>query len=124
MKKKSEEFLKLQEDWYARIRRDGFEDIEDTKSGNEYLKRWDSSYFQSRYCPQIFKGKESYYQSAGQFFYLNLFKNTKEKKIWFFHSEGLSMREIASKMKIKLSVVHQTIAFYRKIMFHVWSDPS
>lgn len=98
---KSKEFLELQEKWYSKLKKKGFNDIEDhdeTYRPERDLKEWHSSMFQVNNSPERFQEKVRYYQLAGQFVHEHEFKDELEKLIWQGHSEGLSTREISRRM--------------------------
>lgn len=93
--------------WYDQLKEDGFEDIEDE---NEALKCWHTSYFQCRYSPQSFVEKQQYYQMTKTFLRTHKFKSKQHKQIWFLHSEGFSIREIAKQLSLnKDSVINPTL---------------
>lgn len=95
---RSKEFLALKDRWYARLAKEGFEDIE----RNEHaLKLWHSEYFADprRYDPNAAEARQTYYRIAGQFLNDHKFKNAWEKKVWAMHAEGLGIREIAANIK-------------------------
>ena len=91
---KSNDFKKLQQKWYQKLARSGFEDIEDTNSERELLHTWDSLYFLSRYEVDQFHAKERYYQLANQFLEEHEFDTSWAKGIWACHCDGMSGREI------------------------------
>jgi hypothetical protein len=94
--KHNPELLKLKATWYAKLKKKGFQDIEQDE---ERLNTWDSHYFHSNYDFTRFQAKEEYYRLAGQFLNCHKFKNAAEKKVWELHSSGKSIREIVTKMK-------------------------
>lgn len=112
----SREFKELQAEWYNKLKKTGFEDIEDVNSPREYLKVWDSTYFQSNYVPMIFLAKQEYYRRSAIFLMDYTFFNSEEKNIWQHHSEGIPLRQIAKNLNIILSRVRTTIAKLRRIM--------
>ncbi len=91
----------LQAKWYKKLAKAGFEDIEDVSSPREFLKEWHGSWFRSRGHTDQFLAKESYFYPAGHFLTNYEFDNEVERKVWAFHSEGLSLREIAARMRWK-----------------------
>jgi hypothetical protein len=94
-------FKALQDEWYAKLKKKGFEDIEDTDSPQQYLKSWHSQYFQVKYTATTFEAKQEYYQMALSFLNDHRFANRKEKEIWKLHTDGLSLRKIASTLNAK-----------------------
>lgn len=95
----SSELKKLQKQWYCKLAKAGFEDIEDTDSKNEMLKRWDSLYFLSRYDAKSFEEHQRYYQRASQFLESNYFDTSFEKAIWALWTEGKTIKEIEKRLK-------------------------
>lgn len=89
----------LQTKWYAKLKRDGFEDIEQTSDDKGYLKQYDNSYYMARYTPLEFGNKQEYYIKAQHFLVEHAFETEQEKQIWKLHSEGFSLREIAKIIK-------------------------
>lgn len=81
--------------WYKRLKDEGFEDIEDTNSPNGMLKSWHHFRFQAQYDPDTFSAREKYYQLATHFLHSHTFHSELERQVWFLHSEGKSVREIA-----------------------------
>lgn len=117
----SSDFKKLQNEWYQKLKDDGFEDIEDTRSPQRYLKTWHASYFQCRYTEDLFQIKEEYYRRRRTFLHEYPFKNKNHERIWQLHSDAISMREIASilkeeGMKMNKDQINQIIFQYQKIM--------
>lgn len=114
-----QELKKLQDKWYKKLAKAGFEDIEDINSPNEFLKEWHGSWFRSRGHASRFTAKESYFYQAGHFLTNHEFKNEQEKKVWKLHSEGLSLREIAKAMRWKSHFnVNLIIKRLREEMLH------
>jgi len=104
---KTAKFKKLQQQWYRKIAKAGHVEIENTDHGDKaMLYRWDSHYFASR------KGLKSeaqarYYELARQFLNDHNFDTSNEKLVWEQHSEGLSIVDIASKLRFKLAFVRK-----------------
>lgn len=102
------DFEELQKCWYAKLRDDGFEDIEDDHGRP---REWDFNFFRNKFDPIKYQTTLIYYEWAR--FVLNnyRFKNELQKAIWELHSEGLSERKIALKIKkYKKSWIHVIIA--------------
>lgn len=98
---KNPEFRKLQRDWYKKLKEDGFEDIEDTNSKEEFLKEWHSSSFQLSHDPATFEAKQEYFYLATKFLSSYQFPTEVERIIWTLHAEGKSLREIAVDLQTK-----------------------
>lgn len=101
---KSREFNKLREEWYKKLEREGFKDIEEyyPVSDKTFLKVWDSHYFKSEshgfYGDELHKLKADYFYYAVQYFHQGTFDNDTEKEIWNIHAQGLGVRKIAEKL--------------------------
>lgn len=98
MDRNSPQFKKLQKQWYEKLAKEGFEDIEQT-DGN--LKVWTSHIhrsLQSLANPTLREAKETYYRLASQFLHEFVFPDQKTKKIWQMHSDGISYRHIAKEL--------------------------
>jgi hypothetical protein len=126
MRHKPKTFNQLQEEWYAKLKKEGFEDIEQTDTKERLLKSWHSSYFHSRHNPHDFRHQEEYFRQATNFYHSHDFKNQAEKKIWLLHSEGYTIREISSHFKnkagFKRAWVHQTVKRLTAIMLDSLED--
>lgn len=81
--------------WYAKLRASGFDDVElsDTtlKLGSEQFRRPRSL--------NSWQAKATYYQMASNFLNDYKFKTRLERIIWQYHSEGISVRDIADTLK-------------------------
>ncbi len=110
-------FKKLQEKWYAKLEKSGFEDAEDTKQEHMPLKAWHNSYFFRRYNALTFEAKRAYYDTAATWGAEYIFDSKREREIWSLHCEGLSYKEIAKKLKTYKNLVHLTIARLREACF-------
>lgn len=94
-------FKKLQNEWYEKLKEDGFEEIEDTDSPRELLKAWHGQYFQIKHTPLNYQITEQYYYMAAQLLNYYCFPTQTEEDIWRYHSDGLSTRDIAGELKKK-----------------------
>lgn len=116
------QFNKLQKRWDNKLKKEGFEDVEERKEDRVLLKRWHGPYFQARYKPEVFRAKQEYYRRAGIFLNEYEFQDELSHLAWKLHSEGLSYRDIASKMrtvknKFNKDKVKKIISSFVKIMF-------
>ena len=91
---KTKEFKELQDEWYEKLKKEGFNDIE---TDEDNLKQWESYIF-SRYDENLIPFKTEYFRLAGQFLHTHKFKSKKLRKMWKYHSEGYSFNEISEKM--------------------------
>lgn len=96
---KTNQFKILQQEWYQRLEKQGFKDIEDTKSPREFLKRWDSIYFTSHSSLDQFLARERYFRLASHLLETYKFTSMYEKEVWRYHCEGRSLRWIAHHLK-------------------------
>jgi hypothetical protein len=83
------------EKWYAKLKREGFNDIE---SDEFNLKEWSNVFFKTHSIAQI-QAKQAYYQMASNFLTEYRFDTPREKIIWEYHSNGISLREIGTILK-------------------------
>lgn len=110
-KKKPNKNAPLQEQiqyWDKVLELSGFEDIEDRRTG--FLKVWSGkqlpvlpiknmAHRSGVYSSLIWKESQAeYYRLAGQFLYLKKFRTKRHKIIWRLHSEGRTLKEIATKL--------------------------
>jgi hypothetical protein len=96
--------------WYKKLKKSGFDDIEQDEF---YLKKWSNRFENlaaSNDPEHWFKPKQDYYYYATQFANTYKFKSNKEKLIWEYHSNGISMREIAKLLKkVRIYISHETV---------------
>ena len=97
MSNKSKAFKDLQNSWYKKLEKLGFQDIEQS-DGN--LKRWHGQDFKAIHAT-AFEYKAEYYRAAGYFLNHYQFASKREKLIWELHSQGVSNRDIAKILKKK-----------------------
>lgn len=95
MDKNSPQFKKLKDEWYAKAKDSGFNDIEQDE---DHLKSWASKPFKEK-DPVFNKAKEDYFRLAGQFLNQYDFKTDLQRQIWHLHSEGESYRTIARMLR-------------------------
>lgn len=100
------DLLRLRNEWYLKLKEDGFIDIEKAQS-EEYgsdLKRYNST--------QNFKEAQvEYYEKAKEFLLNYEFPNDGEKLVWELHSQGMTERKIIAWLQIhgiKLEIHHKT----------------
>jgi hypothetical protein len=103
----SQELEKAQKIWYKKLKDSGFEDVE---KDEENLIKYSSRFFNCRVggspfnkesSQSFYEAKEEYYRIAGHFLHDNKFKDEFEKKVWDLHSQGISFRDIAIKVRTK-----------------------
>lgn len=110
-------FKKLQNTWYKKLEKSGFEDIEDHRTKDEKLKSWHSMRFFLNYeSGTRWRAKETYFQNALWFLENYCFDTSKDKRIWACHAEGLSIRETAKKLNYSRTIVFRAIKRLRSAM--------
>jgi hypothetical protein len=103
---KSQQFKDLQDKWYKKLAKSGFEDIEQDE---DHLINWSSSRALrgkvngSAYADVIVSHQavEEYYRLAGHFLHDYKFKDEYEKKVWILHADGNSHRDVAEALRTK-----------------------
>lgn len=127
MKQKLKDFKQVQDHWYAKLKKEGFKDIE--RDG--YLNWHSSSQALQSYMNNRLAGIEAkinYYRIAGFFLNDYPFDTLRDKLIWSQHAEGESIRNISKYLKtqsikyIKPTQVKETIHRLRNIMYKIYKD--
>ncbi len=96
MKTNSKEFKALKKEWYDKLKENGFEDIEHLDNS---LARYESYHHAERYNDDIKRDAKIYYYDKAEKFYQNYkFSSEKDKTIWKFHKEGISVRNIVKQL--------------------------
>jgi hypothetical protein len=95
----AEQLEKLKEKWYAKLKREGFEDIE--RSDGSLTKYSQNAYRDRREADNDtwVAAKTDYYRMAEHFLNEHKFENNTERFIWQLHSEGVSARKISTRLK-------------------------
>lgn len=104
MTQQNKQLKTLQKEWYTKLKKSGFEDIEQDENN---LKEWESSrYYRGRNNEADFEkviliqeAKEQYYRMAGHFLHDHNFESAVDKFIWEMHSEGVAHRKIVPLLK-------------------------
>lgn len=94
MSKRPKTYEQLRDQWYAKLKKKGFDDIEDTQGR---LKKWSSDVFGKKALVQNggWQAKAAYYQMAERFLNEYEFATELEKTIWEYHTNAVSVRDIA-----------------------------
>jgi hypothetical protein len=110
--------------WYKKLKDEGFKDIEQDEL---YLKRWSNEFVRPdanvknrsdynvrpttvRNKKNEFQDKQDYYYYATQFLNEYPFANNKERIIWEYHVNGISMRAISKLLKkVRIRISRQTV---------------
>lgn len=116
---KTKQFKALQNKWYRKLKKEGFEDVEDTNSPNEFLKKWHTYDFKTKYQKGNAESITDYYRLASQFLHDYSFETGTEKKVWELHAGGHSIRKIEKLLRIDRNRVHKIIRTIKKAMIGV-----
>lgn len=108
------EVAKLTKVWYKKLKKSGFEDIE---QADGKLKEWHSFKFAvaGQNAVQIY-AKTKFYDSAREMLTKHTFETTQDRKIWALYSEGESARGIAKKLKLGRVRVNNAVNRLIKVM--------
>lgn len=100
-------FKKLQTEWYARLRQEGFCDIESPRP-IPTLKTWHASHFGSNSPAHHLRSqcKQAYYEKAKARLYSLPFRNRTYKRVWELHCDGLTHRAIAVRLSTESHITH------------------
>lgn len=112
MSPKSNDFKKLKNTWYNKLRRSGFTDAEDDY---ERLLVYHSSKYSIK-DPLAFSSQQRYYELAAQLLYTYSFKGAEERTMWRLHSQGKTIAHIAKKVEKSQHYVHNFISEVAKSM--------
>lgn len=126
------EFNKLRKEWYAKLKDEGFEDIEKVyDDGNSSHFLVEHFRFQPERHPYIIDSVREYYSIAAEFYWSSAFKDLywsssvnlfDLKKAWKFHSEGCSIRQIAAAVGWSHGKTHGIIKEIEEKMWQWWKD--
>lgn len=96
MKLSKSEFLILQQEWYDKLKEQGFKDIE-RKNQDDWLKdEVHTSTLKNAHINRI--SREKYFEKACEFLHRFDFDSELDKLIWEQHCDGKSIREIAKEL--------------------------
>lgn len=95
MNRRSKKFKALFRDWNEKLEKSGFKDIENMRYAEPKLKVYERASFSS-VCPSVAASTLNYYTQAEALLEVYPFQNPIHKTIWQLHSDGLSIREIAT----------------------------
>lgn len=97
----SDDLKKLQKEWYLKLQESGFIDIEQTEKEHSPFKDWHSLKFRKVSIDRK-EETEEYYARARALLWSHPFQDELHKKIWAYHSEGFSKRQIEKRVNGKL----------------------
>lgn len=109
-----QDFLELKRMWYARLKQEGFSDIENTNRSDHPLTCWHSNKWKKVPSEKIALTKD-YYIRAEQLLTSYKFESDIHKKIWELHAQGLSKRKIEKQIngafkRESIGIIIKTIA--------------
>lgn len=113
-KPNKQDYQSLKEVWYKKLERSGFEDIEKDELN---LKQYSSRFNQDAVVRNWY-AKREYYSMAGQFLHTYKFGSNLEKVIWEYHTESISVRNIAkllNKTKVTKTNKDKVLAVITKL---------
>ena len=114
---KKKELIALQKEWYQKLSKDGFQDIEyfdkDMEPRDVLYK---DAVKVGTALKDKFQGTEQYYIEAGQFYHDYSFDSDTDKRIWFLHSEGHAYRSIVGKLNIPYQAIFRIVNKYKSLM--------
>lgn len=117
---KPQSLKKLQAEWYKKLKNEGFVDIEQDE---DTLKTWASSDFteKTRQASTLYSQRAEYYYMANHFLNKYAFEDDKERIVWEYHSNGISIRNIAkiltkNGLKASRDTIWRTIKTLKKEM--------
>lgn len=109
------QFDNLQAEWYAKLAKAGFKELEDPQGR---LRNWHSFDL-----PRIHKqDMQQYFLDAQTFLNEHSFESHRERIIWQMHSEGLFLREIAAALKCSKDTIHASIKKLKKEFYVKFSS--
>ncbi len=119
---KDKDFKALEDLWYAKLKKSGFEDIETPGDRLKWSTAQAVARAKNQGKPDLYESKEEYYRMAGHFLHDHVFEGKAEKYVWEYHAVGKSMRDISKLLKksriyMATTQVKETIHRLRDIMF-------
>lgn len=127
----------LKDVWYKKLKAKGFEDIENTNNPNLPLKEWHALKANAKRYRRIKDTNSEYQRLIDNFINHPTFKEAcdfvtrhgnsqfeshQAKTIWLFHTEGLTIRNIAMRMDVSKSPVQEIINRLREWMKYLGRD--
>lgn len=119
-------FMRLQRQWYAKLKKKGFNDIEKDNNPQSLLSNKGNGYASVAKHPYNFEETQNFYRLASWFLHEYEFKSKKDQKIWELFCEGKTIRFISAEIKLSIHAVHKRLQKllqgpfqdYRKMVFH------
>lgn len=112
----TDEFKRLNREWKAKLKKEGFVDIEFTFDNGDTspLTKPAIGVCGEQPAPEKYKAKVAYYSAASKFLHDFKFEVAVQKTIWALHTDGYSYREIVKELNNEVSV-HYIFLFMEKI---------
>ena len=103
------------DEWYARLKKSGFEDIENEKE--EIVKNQKQNLeMLSSFKQGLFDINISYYSWAESFLFTSVLKSQRDRIIWIFHSQGLTGSEIGDRIGLHRTWINKEIEKIKKYL--------
>jgi hypothetical protein len=125
--KRKPSYEELRDVWYAKLKMDGFEDIEQDEDA---LKKYTSTLVaQNAVRLGGWRAKAAYYSMCDRFLNEYKFDSTLDQIVWEYHANGMSKYEIVKILKkAKISTltqgpVYQIIKRLRIKMYSMYMEP-
>lgn len=108
-KQKPKTYTQLRSFWYKKLSKSGFYDIEGDPHNTPTGLGW-SNKFKTPETVRSWEAKREYYSMCGRFLHSHKFKSEKERVIWEYWSNGLSVRNIAKVLsKVNVTVTRDKV---------------
>lgn len=105
-------FKKLSAQWEKRLKKSGFEDIEN----GDRLKRHDVDWFHNHIDNLKFQTTRDFYLQATKFLAKHDFQTKEHEHIWMLFSEGKTPKQIANHVTLQERQILRIITRYTKVM--------
>ena len=87
----------LQKKWYAKLKKEGFDDIE--RNENDLKISSSRLFIRHKYTKELWEAKQEYYRLAEHFLNEYPFPNEFERLVWEYHTNAISLADIADLLK-------------------------
>lgn len=124
---KTKKFESLKTQWYKKLKKEGFKDIENPKGNLIKFEStiWKSTKFHKTADSMMLRqARESYFRLAGHFLYDHEFETSTDKAIWTMHANGKTLDHIKTFCKdltrdkvyhIILKLKHKMYKLYKEV---------
>lgn len=114
----SNQLKELQAEWYAKLKEEGFKDIEDA---NNNLSAYHSTrfYHEQKRTGFSIEDMAEYYTLAQQLVYEVKFASEKEKLVWTLYAKGEIWVDIIKELKahrVSFDYINKTVKKYNKVL--------